>query len=252
MDFNLLSMFGIAFLALIAGAINTIAGAGSNLVVPALILFGLPAEIANATNRVGIIAQSSSALAGFKHYGKFDTSDLGLILIPIILGGLAGASAIANINTQHVKYVILGAMILMACITYFKPQTVLPPEGTQIKKMRNTPLAWPVLFFVGFYGGLVQAGVGFLLIGAIAGNLRYDILKTNALKHLCMLGFTFMSLAVFIWYDLIDWLIGLVLSVGYIIGAQIGVKLAVKASPSNIKTFLFYMTIVACIAALIS
>lgn len=252
MDFSFIQFLMIAFVALIAGAINTIAGAGSSLVIPSLMVLGVPADIANATNRVGILAQSSSALQGFSSHGKFDMSDLLFILVPILLGGLIGSLSITSIDPSLVKPVILITMITMAVITYYKPSVVVPPEGTPINLMRNTPKAWPALLFVGFYGGLIQAGVGFLLIASIAGILRYDILRTNALKHLCMIAFTMVSLVVFIMHGLIDWKLGGVLAIGYIIGAQLGVSLVIKASPKAIKDFLFFMTLFACIAAFLS
>jgi uncharacterized membrane protein YfcA len=252
MDFSFIQFLMVAFVALIAGVINTIAGAGSNLVIPSLMLLGVPADIANATNRVGILAQSSSALQGFSSHGKFDMSDLVLILIPTLLGGLIGSLSIASIDPSLVKPVILVTMLTMASITFFKPSVIIPPAGTSVKRMKKTPKAWAALIFVGFYGGLIQAGVGFLLIASIAGILRYDILRTNALKHVCMLAFTSISFIVFLIHGLIDWQLGGILALGYIVGAQIGVRFAIKASNKAIKSFLFLMTLVACLAALLN
>ena len=108
-----------------------------------------------------------------------------------------------------------------------------------------------MLFFAGLYGGFVQAGVGFVLIAAIAGGLRYDLVRANALKVLCAAAFTSISLAVFIWQDQIVWVPGLILGVSSMAGAHIGVKLSMKISQVFMKWFLFVMTLVASLAALL-
>jgi hypothetical protein len=64
------------FVALLAGAINTVAGGGSNLVLPTLMIMGMPPEVANATNRVGIFVESVVAISEFKRHDKLETFDL--------------------------------------------------------------------------------------------------------------------------------------------------------------------------------
>jgi len=107
------------------------------------------------------------------------------------------------------------------------------------------------LFFAGVYGGFVQAGVGFVLIAALAGGLRYDLVKTNALKMLCTAALTVAALAVFVWQGLVAWLPGIILACGSVVGAKIGVRMALKASQRGLKWFLFVMTLVASLFALL-
>ena len=83
------------FVALLAGAINTVAGGGSNLVLPTLMIMGMPPEVANATNRVGIFVESVVAVSEFKRHKKLETFDLKAILIPMAIGGLFGSLAAA-------------------------------------------------------------------------------------------------------------------------------------------------------------
>ena len=81
-----LEIFILIFVALLAGAINTVAGGGSNLVLPTLMVMGMPPEVANATNRVGIFVESVVAISEFKRHKKLETFDLKAILIPMALG----------------------------------------------------------------------------------------------------------------------------------------------------------------------
>ena len=236
----------------LAGIINTLAGGGSNLTLPALMVMGMPAEVANATNRVGVTAQSITALIGFRKHGKLDTHDKGPILLPTIIGGFVGAGAAAYAPAGIIKPLLLGTMLIMALIILVKPAMISPALGTPVNKVSQTPSSWVWLTIAGIYGGFVQAGVGFVLLAALAGSLRYDLVRANALKVLCTLMFTLASLVVFIAEDLILWLPGLILAAGTMVGAHIAVKLAIKVSPSTLKWFLFIMTLCGSLAAMMS
>ena len=236
----------------IAGIINTLAGGGSNLTLPALMVMGMPADIANATNRVGVIMQSIVGVLGFKKAKKLETSDITPVLIPTLVGGLVGSLLASYSPTEYLKPLLLFSMISMTLIMLIKPGVISPPEGTIPHKIREKPSAWIALFIAGVYGGFVQAGVGFILIAALAGTLRYDLIRTNALKMLCTIAFTVISLAVFIWNDQIMWIPGLILAVGTMFGSHLAVKFALKANPKTLKWFLFIMTVCGSIAALLT
>ncbi len=230
---------------LAAGVINTLAGGGSNLTLPALMVMGLPADVANATNRVGVLLQSLTGVRGFDQHGQLPRADLWSVLRPTLIGSVFGAIAAAYIPVAYLKPILLSAMVGMALIILVRPAVIAPPPGTPVRQVKGCPQAFWGLFAAGVYGGFVQAGVGFVLIGALAGTLRYDLVKTNALKMLCTAALTVAALAVFIWQDLVAWLPGLILGLGSILGAKIGVRLALKASQRSLKWFLFVMTLVA-------
>ena len=93
MEFDL-SIFAIAVLlsiGLIAGCLNTLAGGGSLITLPALMALGLPADIANATNRLGIFAQSITGAKGFDYYGRLDRAAVLSLAGPIVSGSIVGA-----------------------------------------------------------------------------------------------------------------------------------------------------------------
>ena len=234
----------------VAGIINTLAGGGSNLTIPALMVMGLPADVANATNRVGVFLQSIAGLRGFHRYGKLDTSDAVPILVPNLLGGALGAALAAWMPNASLKPVLLGTMIGMSLLILLRPAVVAPPPGTPPVAVRDRPLAWVALFFAGVYGGFVQAGVGFVLIAALAGSLRYDLVRTNALKMLCTIAFTLVALGVFIADGLVLWLPGLILGAATMVGATLAVRIALRVSQGALRWFLFLMTLCASAAAM--
>lgn len=237
---------------LVAGVINTLAGGGSNLTLPALMVMGLPADVANATNRVGVLLQSLTGVRDFDQHGQLPRADLWSVLRPALMGSAFGAVGAAFAPVAYLKPVLLLVMVGMALIILISPSVIAPPPGTAVRHVNDSPKAFWGLFAAGVYGGFVQAGVGFVLIATLAGTLRYDLVKTNALKVLCGAALTIVALAVFIWQDLVAWVPGLILGVGSIIGAKIGVRLALKASQRGLKWFLFVMTVVASISAMLS
>lgn len=236
----------------LAGIINTMAGGGSNLTIPALMVLGLPPDIANATNRVSVALQSFTAYRGFSKHGKLDIPDIKPILIVTLLGGVIGAIFASYMPPEYLKPTLLAAMILMAGVILFKPSAIAVPEGTKAFSVLEQKQSIPMLFLAGFYGGFVQAGVGFILLAAIAGSLRYDLARANALKVVCTLGFTLIALALFVLRDQVWWIPGLILAVGSIAGAYISVKITINVSQNTLKWFLFLMTIFASATALLS
>ena len=252
MDITLLEIALLLTTGFLAGIINTLAGGGSNLTLPALMVMGMPAEVANATNRVGVAIQGLTAVVGFRKHNKLDTSDTGPIMVPTIIGGLLGAAAAAYAPSGWIKPLLLGTMLAMAFIILVKPSIVAPEPGTLSRKVMETPSSWWGLGLAGFYGGFVQAGVGFVLLAALAGTLRYDLVRANALKMLCTLVFTVVALGLFIVEDLVMWGPGLILAFGTMFGANLAVKMAIKAKPETLKWFLFIMTLCGCIAATLS
>lgn len=248
-EFSALSIVVLVGTGFVAGIINTLAGGGTNLTLPALIVMGIPAEFANATNRVGVLLQSVVALLGFRRHGRLPTEDVGPILVPTLVGGVFGAFAAAYAPSGLLKPLLLGAMLGMTIIMLVKPEVVAPPPGTVPHRVRDRKSSWFWLWLAGFYGGFVQAGVGFILITALAGSLRYDLVRTNALKMVCVSAFTAMALAVFIVQGLVLWLPGLILAAGTMAGANTAVRFAISAKPSTLKWFLFAMTLCGTIAA---
>jgi len=251
MEFTLFDVTLLIITGLVAGVINTLAGGGSNLTLPALMIMGMPADIANATNRVGIFLQCIVGIFGFRKYKRLETGDLGPILWPTLVGGLIGALFASYAPEFLLKPMLLSVMVTMTLTILIRPSIVIPPLGTVPHKVGESLHSWWLLLLAGFYGGFVQAGVGFILIAALAGSLRYDLVRANALKLVCSLGFTTVALAIFVMNDQVLWLPGLILAVGTMGGAHIAVKFAITARPTTLKWFLFIMTLCGSIAAMI-
>lgn len=241
----------VAGLGVIASIINILAGGGSNLILPVLMIMGLPAAIANGTNRVGIFLQSVVGLRAFHKAGKLPKDDLRGILLPTLSGGLLGALLAAYAPEGILKPALLLTMLAMAGLMVLRPAVVMPEADTVPLRVRESRSAFGWLFLAGVYGGFVQAGVGFVLIVALAGSLRYDLVRANALKLACTFFFTAVALLIFIVNGQIWWDVAAVLSLGNMLGARLGVGIAVDVRPITLKRILFAMTLVAVLAALL-
>ena len=241
----------IALLGITASIINMMAGGGSNLVLPLLMMFGLPPDIANGSNRVGIFFQSLAGIRSFYRADRLPTHDLRQILLPTVIGGLAGAGLASVLFNMVLKPVLLTSVLAVAALTFFKPNLLIVPEGAVPKTVAATRGARALLFLTGVYGGFVQASAGFLLLPLMTGLLHYDLMRANALKILCTLVFTTVSLLVFMSQGKIWWSVALVLAAGNTIGSIIGVRISLRLNPKIIRWVLFGMTLVAAAGALL-
>ncbi|MFN3236101.1 MAG: sulfite exporter TauE/SafE family protein, partial [Pseudomonadales bacterium] len=182
LEISFLTVSLLVIAGLIGGFINTLAGGGSMLTLPVLMMMGMPADVANATNRVGVFLQSATAARGFKNYDRLDSGAILPMLVPTVLGALAGSLLASFLPVWLLKPTLLAAMVAMAIYMIVKPEGVTAPEGSKAYGVFEKPAGFIALFFAGVYGGFVQAGVGFILIAALAGSLRYDLVRANALK----------------------------------------------------------------------
>lgn len=220
-----------------SGFINTFAGGGSMLVVPFLIFLGFPANVANATNRVAILLQNLVATSTFKQQKVLDVKSDTKLLIPATLGSIAGALLAVDINEALLEKIIAGLLVVMFLMILLKPDSWVKANAEKAKA-KNPVVRFLIFFGIGFYGGFIQIGVGFFLLAGLVLGCGFDLLKANAVKVFIVLFYTAIALAIFIFYDLIDWKAGLILACGSMAGAWIGTRLSIKWGARYIRYIL--------------
>jgi uncharacterized membrane protein YfcA len=213
-----------------AGLINTLAGGGSLLTLPALIFLGMSPGHANGTNRIAVLMQNGAAIAGFARGGQVP-GRLALALVPsTVIGALIGARVAVDVSDGVLRAVLAAALVL-ALPAVFLPEGrgEAPPLGAAVSRAGPRLRPWVHLVFaaIGFYGGFIQAGVGFLLLGALVPLLGLDLVRANALKVIIGLAHTAIALPVFVAHRQVEWTSGLVLAAGNMAGAWLGTHLAV-------------------------
>lgn len=251
LDVSLLMIGLLVATGIISGFINTLAGGGSMITLPALMMLGMPADVANATNRVGVLMQSVTGAKGFSDQDRMDYPAIVPVLIPTGIGALAGSVLASYLPVWILEPTLLAVMVTMALVMVLRPETVVPPDGTEAYRLSDRPVAVIGLFLSGVYGGFVQAGVGFILIAALAGGLRYDLVRTNALKTVCTAIFSGVALIVFALRGQVWWIPGVILAIGSMAGAWLSVRFAISVSQNTLKWILFVMVTITCAGALL-
>jgi uncharacterized membrane protein YfcA len=228
---NILLLF---IVGLTAGFINVNAGGGSTLTLPILIFMGLDSATANGTNRLAILLQNGSAIYNFKkaNYSDFNLSlKLSLFTLP---GAIAGAFWAVSIDDILFKK-ILSLVIIFVIFSLFIPKSKILRESND-----KSVSFWGYLamFAAGFYGGMIQAGVGFIFMAILHNLMKFDLVKVNMHKVFIVGIYTLPVLAVFILSGKINWVLGLSLAAGNMLGARFAVKFAVKKGEKAIKIVL--------------
>ncbi|HWM86124.1 MAG TPA: sulfite exporter TauE/SafE family protein [Kofleriaceae bacterium] len=235
-----------------AGFINTVAGGGSLLTLPVLMLLGLPPDVANGTNRLSIVTQSLTGAAVLERLGQLDRRGLVPVIVASALGSLGGALLATRVPNEILRIVLLVALVLMATLILIEPRAIGAPAGTGEPLWATRRAAGFIgLFAAGLYGGFIQAGVGFLILAVLGGILHYDVLGAAALKAICTLVYGLVAVAVFAAVDDVVWSIAAPLAVYTAIGSLLGIKLARRAPHLVLRIIAFVMVVATSVGALI-
>ncbi|MHA7057479.1 sulfite exporter TauE/SafE family protein [Aquimarina sp. M1] len=237
-----LLLFLLAIVGFIAGVINTIAGGGSLLTLPMLIFMGLPPTIANGTNRIGIFIQSITSVAGFKSKGIRPSIFSFYLGISALIGSLIGAKIAINIKGETFNKILAIVMLVVVLFMVFKPKI---NTKDLIERIQGTYRFSSILafFFIGIYGGFIQAGVGIFILLALSSINRMSLVKSNAVKAVVVFIYTIGALVIFAFNDQIDYLYGFVLAFGNASGGWFSSRWSVKKGDGIVKIFLIIMVI---------
>jgi uncharacterized protein len=221
------------FAGILAGILNVLAGGGSLLTLPLLIFMGLPSSIANGTNRIAIFCQNLFAIRGFRRHGYFPLKLVLLCTPPALFGSWLGADLAINMDDLLFKRILGIIMICVLMFTILDPIKRISREDVHLGTWRKTVL-FISFFFVGVYGGFVQAGVGFIIILALLIH-GLDLVSINAVKVFVVFVYTAIALGLFVYHNEINYSLGIGLAAGNSIGGMIGPKLAVAKGHDWIK-----------------
>ena len=222
----------------LAGFVNVMAGGGSLLTMPAMIFMGMSPATANGTNRIALLAQNITSVSEFRRKGLADfrlSLTLGLCTLP---GAVLGAFAAVRIDPMWFKRLLAAVMIgvLVFTLRGRKPGTGEGPARP----------AWAHLGMVGvgFYGGFIQAGVGFIFMALVRGLLHLDLVRTNMHKVFVIGMYMVPSLLVFAATGQVRWLAGAVLAVGNSLGGWLGTRVQISRGEGIIRV-VFAVAVVA-------
>ncbi len=236
MNYILLILIGF-----VAGIINTISGGGSLLTLPMLIFMGLPSSIANGTNRIAILIQNFSATAGFKSK-NINTFPFSIWLgVSALFGAIVGAY-LGSIYFKDEIFNKILAIVMLLVVVYmiFKPKSSI----NKLQEKTSGKYFWLqviLFFFIGIYGGFIQAGTGIFIILALHSISKISLVKTNAIKTVVVIFYTIASLVIYAYNDKINYTFGLVMAIGNALGAWFASRWSVNKGDGIVRWFLIVM-----------
>jgi uncharacterized membrane protein YfcA len=213
---------------LIAGLMNAVAGGGSLITLPALMLMGIGAAEANATNRIAVAAQTLTATHGFHRAGVLPWAQVRRHLAPTAIGAGIGAWLATEVPDQVMEPLILGVLVTVGLVMVVPRGGRSSHEPSEAETHAGSWFETLLMGLTGLYGGFLQAGLGLVFLGALMGIIGLDPLRANGVKAALLMGLTAVALTVFSLADMLHWTPGLVVAGGSVIGSAIGVRVAVR------------------------
>lgn len=212
---------------MLVGIINTLAGNGTVITYTLFLVMGFDTYIANGTPRLGVVMQTLASSLVFFRKKVLKVRKGFLLSIPVVIGSLGGAQIAASLNETILHYTIAALMLVMMCFVLYKPSRWLKgKEGVQTEKLSLKEII--IYFLIGIYGGFIHIGVGILLLAALVLVSGYDLLHANALKVFIVFAYSPFALAVFMLNSQVHYSIGLISSIGNLLGGIIASYMAVS------------------------
>lgn len=239
-----LALFSVGAL---AGFLNILAGGGSLLTLPVLILLGLPPTTANGTNRIAILVQNVVAGHAFWRQKQLPWKLVLVCTPPALLGAWWGAQVAVELPGELFEKILGGIMLGVLVLMAWDPKRHVDSLPIHSSNMQLAVLGLAFVV-IGFYGGFVQAGVGFLILVAVllAG---LDLVQGNALKIVVIFCFNLPALVVFAWHGHVHWGLGAALALGNAVGGYVASHMALSRGHAWIRKVV--MAVVATLAVVL-
>lgn len=243
-EYSLLKYVLYVLVGVLVAFINSIAGGGSSVSLPLFIALGMPANVANGTNRFGVVFGSLGSFVTLFKGGFFSKESfklLGWAVVPAIIGSLF-AVEIPNLWFEYFLVGVLCWIAHMGILSVYKPKSntnEVPREVGQVSSVKQKLL----LIFLGFYGGLVQIGFGYVSIWVFSKLGAHNIIRINAVKSVLAFFVVSSSLIVFLIRDYINWPVALCFTMGTLLGGIVGGMFQIKKGQKFIKVLVAGMAL---------
>jgi uncharacterized membrane protein YfcA len=227
-----------------AGFIDSIAGGGGLIQLPAL-LIGLPkSETAQVlgTNKLSSIFGTSTAAALYRKQIKPDPKVLLAMGLPALLGSAGGAMLASKIPTSSMRPMVLVLLIVVAVYTWFKPD-LGKFENLRHLPRRRVQIAALAGVIIGFYDGIFGPGTGSFLMLILVASLGYAFITASAIAKVVNVATNVGAIMVFGINGAVIWQIGIIMGVANISGAIIGARLAIKGGSTLVRKVFLLVTV---------
>ncbi len=218
----------------VVGFINTLSAGGTAISIALYLALGLEPSQANATNRIGVLLQTSYTSSYFAKQGLLKQTGVLWLSLCAMVGALAGSLLSVWLPQAVFSYAMGASLLVMVFFLFSAPEKFEKDDIEKLSQGRK-PLHYIIFFLIGIYGGFVQVGTGFFLMAAGSVLLGYNIVRTNAIKACVMFFYTLVAIIVFANSGNVHWLYGLLHSAGTIAGSLVASRLAIKKGAGFVR-----------------
>lgn len=219
--------------AVVAGAINSVAGGGSFLTLPTLLYAGVPPVVANATSTMAMLPGSvASAVAYRRELNVVRRWLMPLGIVSLLGGFLGGVLLVRTSDTSFMR--LLPWLMLLAAVTFTFGDGVRRRLSLE-HLYGNVWLVAAIQFVIAIYGGYFGGGMGIMMLASFALVGMLDIHEMNALKTLLGVLINVLALGEFIVKGIVAWGPGLIMVAGAVVGGYFGAVLARRIDPVWIR-----------------
>jgi len=228
---------------LFAGIINTLAGSGSAITLSVLTeVMGLPGNMANGSNRIGIVGQGAVSSFSFYKNGKLNIKENRLLLVTVFIGAIVGVWVATQVSNEQFMAIFKYVMIVIFVVVLVRPKRWL--IQTDVNYKIPIWLALPLYLALGFYGGFIQMGMGVFFLIVTVLIARKSIIDSNALKSFCVLLYSVAVLTIFHFKGLVNWQVGGILAIGQVTGGYLAAEFASKYKHADVWAYRLLVIIV--------
>jgi uncharacterized protein len=236
---SLTEILGLMVAAVAGGAINAVAGGGTLVTFPALLLFGTPPIIANATSTLALVIGTSGGIYGYRRHLDPVKPWLWRFALVSTVGGLIGALLLTRTSNQTfsklVPFLILFATVLFLAQGTFRRFADRKGPGAHDGRHRAV---WGAILFqlaVAIYGGYFGAGIGILMLASLGFIGLSNIHEMNTLKTILAALINVVAALWFIGNDLIHWPKAGVMTAGALLGYFLGSHYAQRIPQGRVR-----------------
>lgn len=225
---------------LVAGFVDSIAGGGGLLVLPVLLSFGLPPQLALGTNKLQATCGSGSAAWHYARYKIVSLRGCGLGVVSTIIGAVAGTLLVQHLDAAFLKHIIPIVLLAIAAYMLFKPQL----GAEDIHPRVQSGLFYPVVgLALGFYDGFLGPGTGTFWTMALMLGLGFNLTKATGYTKVMNFASNVASLAFFALGGQVLHAVGVVMGVGQLLGARVGSRMVVARGTRFIRPVFLTMVL---------
>jgi len=220
-----------------AGSINSVAGGGTLITFPTLLWLGVSSKLANGTSTVALWPGSVAGVWGYRRELAGTDRRLLALIVPSVIGGVAGAILLVLTPTQVFDRV-LPFLILFATALFMAQEPIQRWFNlAQTHEAQSHWLSWTMFFqlLVGLYGGYFGAGIGILMLAALGLMGHTDIHQMNGIKNVLGASINALAAVLFIYNGLVVWQEAFIMMGGSILGGIGGAGLARRAGRKAVR-----------------